>query len=101
MVLQTLKARAPRDQIEQLVSDLREKLSDPDKDLDFADAPISTLVSRVCQALGVEPDWTGWEDEDWAQEEAEDWTPGSPYPLPSVPARAADEDEAEVEAGGP
>jgi hypothetical protein len=70
VVLQTLKARAPRDQIEQLVSDLREKLSDPDKDLDFADAPISTLVSRVCQALGVEPDWTGWEDEDWAQEEA-------------------------------
>ena len=99
-VLRTLQDRAPRDHVERLVSDLREKLSDPDEDLDFADAPISALVSRVCKALGVEPDWEAWEEEDWAEEEAEAWIPGSPYPLPCLPAQGAD-DEAEVEAGGP
>ena len=93
VVLKTLKDRAPRDQMERLVSDLHERLRDPDEDLDFADGPISALVSRVCKALGVEPDWAAWEDEDWAMEEAEVWTPGSPYPLPCLPARAADEAE--------
>jgi hypothetical protein len=93
VVLKTLKARAPRDRIEQLVSDLHEKLSDPDEDMDFEDAPISALVSRVCKALGVEPDWAVWEDEDWALEEAEAWTPGSPYPLWRGAARGADQDE--------
>jgi hypothetical protein len=99
VVEQTLQDRAPRDRIERLVSDLREKLADPDEDLDFEDAPISALIGRVCKALGVEPDWEAWEEEDWAMEEAEAWTPGSPYPLWRGAAR--DEDEAEAEAGGP
>jgi hypothetical protein len=64
---------------EQLFDDLDERLAAGDEDTDFADRPIGELVARICRDLGVEPDWSLFEDEDWAIEEARARPSGSPF----------------------
>jgi len=56
----------------------RERLEDYGE-RDFARRPLSAIIAEICNALGVEPDWTLWADEAWAVEEAEQGRTGSPY----------------------
>jgi hypothetical protein len=35
------------------------------------------IIARFCRELGLDPDWTRWENEDWAVAEA--GRPGSPF----------------------
>ncbi len=41
----------------------------------LADAPIAELVARICDDLGVTPDWRIWDDQDWAVEYLRENTP--------------------------
>ncbi len=66
---------------------MHERLEDPDDEADFARRPIGELVARICQDLGVTPDWSLWEAEDWALGEAEAKLPGSPYARPGAVRR--------------
>jgi hypothetical protein len=67
------------DEIERLLEDADERLSDMETEEDFADAPISAIVARICADLGLTPDWTMWAREAWAKAEARDGVAGSPY----------------------
>jgi len=46
---------------------------------DFAERPVSESVRRLCDLLGLRPDWKRWANEPWADEEAEAGVPGSPF----------------------
>jgi len=46
---------------------------------DFNDRSTGELVASIAQAIGLNPDWTQWEDEDWAEEDREERAWGSPY----------------------
>jgi len=56
-----------------------------DADVEILEDPVSTVIAKVCRALGIEPDWSLWHTDDWAQDEAEMWDEPGPYgriPLP-------------------
>ena len=67
------------DQAERLGEALTERLEDPRDIEDFEDLPASALIARICADLGIEPDWSLWEDEDWAVQETQDRVRGSPF----------------------
>lgn len=82
-VTDLILAKAPqagpgRREAEQLVDSLCEQLDDAPSE-DFADGPISELVTRVCEMIGIIPDWSFWEETNWAVREARAETRGSPY----------------------
>ena len=52
-------------------------LTDQIPERELLDRPISELLAQIFTLVGLEPDWSLFEDEDWAGEEAD--TPGSPY----------------------
>ena len=58
----------------------------PEKPVDEAeyfDRPYGELAARICRDLGLNPDWSLWEDEPWAKEEAEyRERSGSPFAPP-------------------
>jgi hypothetical protein len=60
---------------------LNERLGDDDdwEDLAGDDRPIGAIIAGLCHDLGLDPDWSRWENEDWAIKEAETRAPGSPY----------------------
>ena len=80
-VEQAIDDQAEGDDVERLVTDLRERLDDEDEydALDFNDRPIGEMVVQICRDLGLTIDLSLWEDEEWAIEEAEARTAGSPY----------------------
>src|SRR5579872_3368109 len=80
-VEQAIDDQADGDDVERLVTDLRERLGDDDDydALDFNDRPIGEMVAQICRDLGLTIDLSLWEDEDWAIEEAQARTLGSPY----------------------
>jgi len=45
----------------------------------YGDRPVSETVTRLCQALNLEPDWDEFAQEDWAKDEAKAGVAGSPY----------------------
>ena len=51
--------------------------------------PIGAIVAEICETLGVEPDWSLWQDQDWAIREAKTSAPGSPYARPGADHRVA------------
>jgi hypothetical protein len=57
-----------------------ERLNDGDEEADFADCPIGELVARICRDLGVNPDWSQFEDEDWGIEASAASTSDRPSP---------------------
>ena len=63
---------------ERLDDALCDELDELEDDV-FDERPIGAIVVEICQALGVEPDLSLWEDEDWAIEEARTGAVGSPY----------------------
>jgi len=54
-------------------------LEDPREEDDIADLPVSALIARICEDLGLSVDWSLWEDEEWAVAEWRDAVGGSPY----------------------
>jgi len=46
---------------------------------DFNERATGELVATIAQAIGLNPDWTQWEDEEWAEEDREERAWGSPY----------------------
>lgn len=79
-----IEAEAPDWRISELDAALTEKLDAFDDDDDPADPdltalPLSARVAQLCKALGLQPDWSLWEDTDWATAEARAQTPGSPF----------------------
>ena len=46
---------------------------------DFDERPVSEIVRRLCDMIGLRPDWKRWADEAWAEEEAQAGVPGTPY----------------------
>ena len=65
--------------VEDLRSDLRERLDDDDIEDELADRPIGEIVAGICQDFGLSPDWNIWAHKPWAIEEARTKPPGSPY----------------------
>ena len=66
----------------------RESLEDYLGREDFSDQPVSAIVRRLCDMMGLTPDWRRWADEPWAEEEAEAGVVGSPYvAVARVPAK--------------
>ncbi len=70
-----IERRAPDEDVERLLDDLDERLEDGRYDDALADAPIAELVARICDDLGVTPDWRIWDDQDWAIEYLRENTP--------------------------
>jgi urease gamma subunit len=62
-----------------LLSDYAELLDYDETYEGYGDRPVSETVTRLCQALGLEPDWEPWARSDWARTEAREATPGSPF----------------------
>jgi len=85
---------------ERLNERLLEQLEDPREEDEIADQPISALIARVCENLGVAVDWSLWEDEDWAVAEWRAGLVGSPYAASSHTPGRRDEPE-RPEASGP
>jgi hypothetical protein len=52
--------------VERLTSDVWERLSDDDVYGDLSDWPIGEIVVRICEDLGLSPDWSAWAKEAWA-----------------------------------
>jgi hypothetical protein len=75
---------------EALVESLGERLQDID-DTDFADRPMGEIVAAICRDLGVEPDWSLWQDEPWAAEALAAEAPGPP-PTPFLSREAGEGD---------
>jgi hypothetical protein len=65
---------AAYERLERALDERLEALEDADDD-----RPVGAIVAEICEALGIEPDWSLWQDEDWALEEARVQAPGSPY----------------------
>lgn len=62
-----------------LLSDYAELLDYDERYEGYGDRPVSQTVTRLCQALGLEPDWEPWARADWARAEAREAVPGSPF----------------------
>ena len=66
------------DQVTDLLAEAAERLDDEDLYGDLLDRPMSELVARICQDLGLAPDWAGLAQELWAVKEVESGQPGWP-----------------------
>jgi hypothetical protein len=66
--------------IDRLSSDAWERLTDDDIYGDITDRPLGEVVARICEDLGLSPDWTTLAREAWAVDEAATGAPGSPFP---------------------
>ena len=59
---------------------LSERLSERLDDEGDWRATLSTgIIAKLCEELGLDPDWTRWENEIRAIEESQSHIPGSPY----------------------
>jgi hypothetical protein len=83
-------AQAGTERSENLLSDLDERLDDPDIDAELGQRSLGEIAARICKDLGLEPDWRLWAEEDWAIEEAQTRPKGSPFakrlPVAGAPA---------------
>lgn len=79
--VETLIEREAADDAEadRLQDELIDRLNAGEAEAGEEDPLISAMIAEVCQALGLTPDWSLWEDADWAREEVEAREPGSPY----------------------
>jgi hypothetical protein len=91
------RRHTPEEAVERLLDDLDERLEDGAYDDALADAPIAELVARICDDLGISPDWRIWDDQDWAIEYLREHTPtdigaerwlGQDLTLPTAPTPA-------------
>jgi len=83
----------PETEVERLLDDLDERLEEGRYDDALADAPIPELITRICNDLGVSPDWRLWKHLDWGAEFLREHTPADigaerwlgEYPPPDDP----------------
>jgi hypothetical protein len=86
--------------VDRLCVEAGERLDDEDLYGDVLDKPISELVARICQDLGLHPDWAALSQEPWVKAEIESGV----FHLPREPAGggplAARSEERVVEGAG-
>jgi hypothetical protein len=81
-VTETIEAASPSDR-ENLLSDLYERLLDPDIEADLATGSIGEMVAGICDDLGIPPDREIWKDTGWYLTEG--WQSRLPKPEPAPP----------------
>jgi hypothetical protein len=59
--------------------DLYERLDEYERFTDFTDRPVSAFVATLCDAMGLEFDWSQFAHDPWAIDEAETQPEGSPF----------------------
>jgi hypothetical protein len=64
---------------EERLTELKERLDDYERLVDFGDRPVSAFVANICKAMGLEFDWSRFEHDPWAIQEAETKPEGSPF----------------------
>ena len=87
VVQRVARVKHGRPVVEQLIRETSERLDDDDVYGDVMTQPISQIVARLCQDLGLEPDWPRLAQEVWAREEIASGAVG--WPLQGL-AGAAD-----------
>ena len=95
---------AKEDALDTLYEALSERLDEEDIERDLDICPTSDLFGRICQDLGIEPDWERLGRMFWALEEIQRNVPGSRFtgPPQAAPERAeVPEAEPEPEAARP
>ncbi len=80
---------ADEDEVERLSGEAWERLIDEDVYGDVMARPIGEIVARVCEDLGLSPDWNALAREAWAVEEAASGAPGSPFVARAGPQSAS------------
>ena len=85
IVERAIEAQESGDRAEDLLSDLAERLADPDDEALFADRPLPELVTRICRDLGVTPPTGLWDDADWGI------APATPPDMPGASSTSASE----------
>ncbi len=94
-VAETVKAEYSRSDTENLLTDLQERLDDPDIDVDLATRSIGEMVASVCDDLGIEINREIWRAKGWYL--TENWRVRDPVePVPQAPARSIEEITAEA-----
>jgi hypothetical protein len=101
---------AKEEALETLYEALYERLDEEDIERDLDICPTSELFGRICQDLGIEPDWERLGRAFWALEEARNNMPGSrftgrpkakPAEVPEAKPEPAEAGPEAVEAGSP
>ena len=87
------------DEVSDLVTEAGERLDDEDLYGDLMDRPLSELVARLCQDLGLEPDWAELAGELWAVREIDSGHVGWPLAGRRVLPRKAGEVSAQLTEG--
>jgi hypothetical protein len=59
--------------------ELHERLGEYENFTDFTDRPVSAFVADICNAMGLEFDWSQFAYDPWAVQEAETQAEGSPF----------------------
>jgi hypothetical protein len=77
---------AKEDALESLYEALSERLDEEDIERDLDICATSDLFGRICQDLGIEPDWERLRRASWAMEEIRRKVPGSRFTGPPKPA---------------
>ncbi len=75
----TYRQRGESEQAEALDAERAELLEEGAGYENYGDRPITETVTKLCEALGLEPEWDYFADEDWAMDEARAGVAGSPY----------------------
>ena len=96
IVERAIEAQESGDRAEDLLSDLAERLADPDDEAIFADRPLPELVTRICRDLGVTPPTGLWDETDWGIAPA-----ATPPAVPEVRPDGLDTDRPQTNGGGP
>jgi hypothetical protein len=83
-VTETIEAETGPSDRENLLTDLHERLLDPDIEADLASISIGELVAGICDDLGLKPDWAVWKRKGWYL--TENWHSRLPKPEPGEEA---------------
>jgi len=59
--------------------ELYERLDEYESFTDFTDRPVSEFIANICDAMGLEFDWSWFAYDPWAMQEAETKPEGSPF----------------------
>jgi hypothetical protein len=62
------------------------------EDAAFLDRPLGEIVARICFDLGLQPDWSLWDDEPWAADAAKVQAPAERYEPPRRPQLPSPDD---------
>ena len=65
---EAVEKKSSEREVERLLDDLDERIEAGDYDDTLVSAPIGELVARICEDLGVIPDWDLWDQHEWADE---------------------------------